>query len=207
MRLQAGVRFGGLVVAVALATSIAGAADKQAEAPAMSAEEQAMMQKWHEFMTPGEPHKLLAAKAGSWVGKVTMWQTPDAPPETSPATSEQKLIMDGRYLEDHTQGSFMGMPFAGHGITGYDNMKKKFVSTWIDNMGTGIMMSEGTYDAATKTFTYMGEGPDVMTGKYKPMKGIEKMTGPDQWSMEMLNQTADGKGWWKMMEIVYTRKK
>jgi len=51
----------------------------------------------------------------------------------------------------------MGMPFEGIGINGYDNLKKKFVSTWIDNMGTMIVMSTGTFDPATKTFTYMGE--------------------------------------------------
>ena len=35
------------------------------------------------------------------------------------------------------------MTFKGTGIEGYDNGKKKFVGTWMDNMGTGIMMSEG----------------------------------------------------------------
>ena len=51
-------------------------------------------------------------------------------------------------------GKMKDMQFKGMGIEGYDNVKKKFVGSWIDNMGTGIMMSEGTYDPATKTFTY-----------------------------------------------------
>jgi len=38
--------------------------------------------------------------------------------------------------------------------TGYDNIKEKIHCSWIDNMGTGIQFSEGTYDPATKTFTY-----------------------------------------------------
>ena len=46
------------------------------------------------------------------------------------------------------------MPFEGMGIVGYDNLLKKFVSVWIDNMGTGLMPGTGTYDAATKTYTY-----------------------------------------------------
>ncbi len=33
----------------------------------------------------------------------------------------------------------MGMPFEGMGIDGYDNLAKQYVSTWVDNMGTGIM--------------------------------------------------------------------
>ena len=166
-------------VAVGLLFAGAAVADKPAQPPAMSPEEQAMMQKWQAFMTPGDPHKVLAAKVGSWTNKVTIWMAPGAPPTTTEGTSEFNTIMDGRYLTDMTTGSFQGTPFQGHGLTGYDNMKKKYTSMWIDNMGTGIMTAEGTYDAATKTFTYRGEGPDVMADKYKPVKSVEKITGPD----------------------------
>jgi hypothetical protein len=35
------------------------------------------------------------------------------------------------------------MPFEGISTLGYDNAKKTFFSTWIDNMGTGMMVMEG----------------------------------------------------------------
>ena len=44
----------------------------------------------------------------------------------------------------------MDMSFTGMAIEGYDNVKKKFVSSWIDNMGTMILNSEGTYDPAAQ---------------------------------------------------------
>jgi hypothetical protein len=47
--------------------------------------------------------------------------------------------------------------FKGMGMDGYDNVKQKFVSSWGDNMGTGIILLEGDYDPATKTFTYTTE--------------------------------------------------
>ena len=40
---------------------------------------------------------------------------------------------------------------------GYDNVKQKFVSSWVDNMSTRVMMSKGDYDPATETFTYASE--------------------------------------------------
>ncbi len=175
--------------------------------PAMSPEEQAMMKKWQAFATPGKEHALLAAKAGSWNVKVTMWNSPGSAPQVSDGTSEIAMILDGRYLQETVRGTFMGSAYEGHGLTGYDNIKKAFVSTWVDNMGTGIMTSEGKYDPATKTFTYMGMGPDAMTGKYVPMKGTETMKGPDQFTTEGYGQTKDGKGWWKSMQLEYTRKK
>jgi hypothetical protein len=69
----------------------------------------------------------------------------------------------------------MGQPFHGIGFTGYDNLKKKYVMSWMDNAATGIMYSEGTYDPATKTFTYVGECPDVMNGKYARSRTVDKM--------------------------------
>ncbi len=63
----------------------------------------------------------------------------------------------GKFQMPGTDGKMKDMNFKGMAIEGYDNVKKKFVSSWIDNMSTMIMNSEGTYDAATKTFTYNAE--------------------------------------------------
>jgi hypothetical protein len=198
----------GLVVAALLALAAAAAAqEKSTQPPAMSPEEQAAMQKMIEYATPGEPHKLLAARAGTYDTKVTMWMAPGAPPVVTEGTSKYEVVMDGRYVQDTHTATFQGMPFSGQGLCGYDNMKKKYFSTWIDNMGTGLMMSEGTYDAATKTYTFEGENPDPMTGKMEKMKSVEKVTSPDAWTVEMFKPTPDGKGWWKTMELTYTRQK
>jgi hypothetical protein len=197
----------GAWLALALLVALPAAAqDKPAQPPQMSPEEAAMMERWNAYMTPGEPHKRLAEKVGTWTAKVTQWMAPDAPPTTSEAVAEYRMILDGRFLADSTQGSFQGIPFLGNGLTGYDNMKKVYQSTWIDNMGTGIMMSEGTYDAASKSFTFHGEMPDPMTGKMKKVKSVDKPMGPDQSMMQMWETGPDGKPW-KSLEIVYTRKK
>jgi hypothetical protein len=164
------------------------------------------MKKWADFATPGEAHKVLNDKVGKWNMKVKMIMAPGAPAQESPATNEVKWIMDGRYLEDHTEGTFNGMPFHGLGHVGYDNMKKKYVGTWMDNMGTGISMSEGTYDAATKTFNYASEMPDPMQGKYLKGRTTERMIDKDHWVMSTYSPTADGKEY-LCMEIDYTRAK
>ena len=156
---------------------------------------------------PVEDEQALAARVGTWNIKISMWNDPSAPVQVSEGTSTMSLILGGRYLQDVTHSTYNGMPFAGHGLTGYDNLKKKFVSTWIDNMGTGLMVAEGTYDAATKTCTSLGEAPDPMAGKYMKLKTVDTTLGPDHWTSVMYSQTPDGKGWWKMMEMDYTRKK
>ena len=76
---------------------------------------------------------------GEWNEEVTMWMAPGAPPTVSKATAKNEMIMGGRYQLSKSTGTMMGMPFEGMSTVGYDNAKKQFTSTWIDNFGTGTM--------------------------------------------------------------------
>ena len=174
-----------------------------------------MMKQMMELAKLSENHKLLASMAGTWSYTVKFWMNPDpnAKPQESKGTAVRKTIMGGRYLTGEytgkTQmpgpdGKMKDMEFKGMSTDGYDNVKKKFVGTWVDNMGTGIMNSEGDYDPATKTFNY--------TGEYEPMPGMKtkvrmvvKMIDQDHQTFE--NYEDHGGQERKTMEISYTRKK
>lgn len=175
-------------------------------AQAANGEQEAIMKKWMEFMTPGAEHKLLKYKEGRWKLHVEMWVSPDAKPTISEGTSEMKLIMGGRYLMDSTRSTYNGMAFEGMGIVGYDNLKKKFVSIWIDNMGTGISPGEGTYDEATKTYTYTTQAPDVVSGNYKAGRSTERIINDNEWIVETYDTAPDGKEF-LTMKGYYTRVK
>ena len=49
----------------------------------MSPEQQAMMDAWKKFATPGEGQKALSSMVGTFNTKVTFWMAPGAPPQTS----------------------------------------------------------------------------------------------------------------------------
>jgi hypothetical protein len=153
--------------------------------------------------TPGDNQKMLAKSAGSWSGAVTMWMQPGTPPATATASATNEVIMDGRYLRSKAKGNMMGMPFEGEGITGYDNVKKQFVNTWIDNMGTGIMTMTGSWDAATKSIVYTGSMADPVSGKDTPFREVWKFVDDNHQVMEMY-YSAGGQEF-KSMEIKYTR--
>ena len=80
------------------------------------------------------------------------------PAQESTGTSENKMILGGRYLEQHYDGTMMGQPFCGIGY-GFDNYKKKYVATWIDSMGTGILVTTGHRGQG-------GEGHHVMGDRW-----------------------------------------
>lgn len=164
------------------------------------------MAKFKAFATPGEHHKALDYKVGKWTGHVSCWMMPGQPAMESDCTSEVKWIMDGRYLMENAKGSFMGQPFEGMGISGYDNLKQKYVYSWIDNMGTGISTGEGTLDAAKKVLTATSAMPDPASGKYVTTRSTETKTDNDNWKMEMYAPGKDGKEF-LTMRIEYKRAK
>jgi hypothetical protein len=168
-----------------------------------------MMKKYQEMNALGPQHKDMAKAVGAWDAMSKMWMAPDAPPMESKGTAMFKTLLDGRYLQqEYNCDGMMGsnQPFKGIGIEGYDNFKKQYVSTWIDNMSTGILTMYGTADASGKVVTYEGKMDDPMTGaKDKKYKAILRHVDDNQVVYEMYDTTPDGKEF-KTMEITYTRK-
>jgi hypothetical protein len=180
-----------------------------------AADMEKMMAQMMELAKLNENHKLLADLAGTWSYTVKMWMNPDpnAKPEEYKGTAVRKSIMNGRFFTLDVTGK-MEMPgedgkkkemtFKGMGIEGYDNVKKKFIGSWMDNMGTGIMTAEGTYDPATKTFTYTGEY-EAIPGMKQKIREVVKIVDKDHHTFEWYENRGGQEV--KTMEISYTRKR
>ena len=174
-----------------------------------------MMKQMMEMSKLNENHKLLGSLAGTWSYTVKFWMGSDlnAPPTESKGVAVRKPVMDGRYYSLDVTGK-MKMPgpdgkpkdftFKGMGLEGYDNVKKKFVGTWVDNMGTGVMMSEGSYDPGTNSVTYTSE-IEMMPGVKTKVRSVVKITDKDHHVFEWY-ENRGGKEV-RSMEISYTRKK
>lgn len=165
----------------------------------------AQMKAWQEYSTPSDVHKMIASWDGVWTTETTMWMDPKAPPSKSMAVATNRMVMDGRYQETTYKGEFMGMPFNGKGTLAYDNARKVFNSTWIDNMGTGMMFLEGTWDEATKTINLKGKSTDPMTKASMDVRETFTIVDANTQRMEMFSNGMDGKEF-KTMEIVFKRK-
>jgi hypothetical protein len=155
---------------------------------------------------PGDAHKKLDGMVGSWDTKITMWMMPGMDPMTSAGTSTNQWVMGGRYLEQRYKGDFMGMPFEGVGYSGYDNVKKQYWGTWMDNMSTSMMTSTGGPSADGKSWEFTATMSDPMTGKDSTAKEKITITDADHHTMEMWVAGPDGK-MFRNMEIQYSRKK
>ena len=193
------IRVGVLLPLFVLTMVLAGVAAAQQPS---QAEMEAMMK----AMSPGEEHKLLARMAGDWEFTSKMWMAPGAPPSESGGTMHAEMILGGRYVQADWKGNFMGMAFEGRGTEGYDNLGKKYVSSWVDNMGTGILHTTGTCEQGGKVCRQSGSMIDPMTGKDTPWKSVVTWQDANTFLFEMFGNDPSGKEM-KMMEFTVKRKK
>jgi hypothetical protein len=195
-----------ILAATVLITFTAALATAADDPKAKAAQQQAAMEAMMKAATPGDAHKKLGAMVGTFNTDVKMWMDPAAPPTGGTGVSENTWALDGRFVEQRFNGTFMGMPFHGIGYTGYDNIKKHYIGSWMDNMTTSMMVSTGTVSADGKSITFMSTMDDPMTGKSSEVKETVTVVDGDHHTLEMWGPGPDGK-MFKMMEIAYSRKK
>jgi hypothetical protein len=191
------------LLAAALGVSVALAADAP---PQMSPEQKAMMDKMAKAATPGAQHAMLTKMAGEWTCKVKYQMDPSQPMQESQSTAMITALMDGRYIQEVDAGQMGGMPFNGMALYGYDNVSGKYVSSWIDNMGTGIETSVGTADASGKVITWVATMNDPLSGKSKSSRMVTTVVDDNHHTLEMYGVPPGGKKEVKMMTIDYVRK-
>jgi Protein of unknown function (DUF1579) len=189
-------------VVVALATLAAAQGQKP---PEMTPEQKAEMEAYQKAGIPGAPHQELASSVGTYDLKIKSWHEPGGPAMEDTGTATRSMALGGRVLVETFTGSMMGMPFTGHGMTGFDNVSGKYWSTWNDSMSTGIMVSQGTCDASHKTCSFTGSWNDPIKKGPVQARMILRRTSPTTEVFELYGPARDGKEM-KMMEILYTKK-
>lgn len=185
-------------------TVVSAVAQDKPKAPAAPSMDDAM-KAMASAATPGEQQKRLARFAGDWTFENTMWMDPSQPPMKSTGTMHGELLMGGRYVEHTWKGNMMGQPFEGRGTDAYDNVAKHYVSSWLDNMGTGIMYQIGSCDAAGNVCNYSGDMWDPMSGQKSTTRSTITWMDDKTFKNEMFGPGPDGKEV-KWMEIVAKKK-
>ncbi len=166
------------------------------------------MEKIMAVCSPGPEHQRLAKLVGNWNLELRS-PAPGADPNAMKGTATYKSVYDGRFVQQEVSAPpMMGdQPFRGMGWIGYDGVRKQYVSTWIDNMCTGILVTYGKEDPAGKTITFTGEMSDPMTGKMDTkVREVVRIESDDKHVFEMYGPGPDGKEV-KQFEITYTRAK
>jgi hypothetical protein len=177
----------------------AGPVIKEEPAPPreMTSEEQA----WFKAGQPGDQHDNLAKMAGRWDVTVRYFPTPDAEPQTGRGSAIKEMVLGGRFLQTTYKGEWMGETFIGMGFEGYDNVKQKYTSLWMDNTGTMTYFAEGEANEDGTVFAFYGEYLDP-AGNSKKQKSVLTIRSLSMHTIESFEKNEEG-DWIKNMDIVY----
>ncbi|WP_291286549.1 DUF1579 domain-containing protein [Flavobacterium sp.] len=164
----------------------------------------AQMKAWQAYATPGTPHKLMTDEVGTWNCDMTFWSEPNGKPEKATSIANIKMILGGRYQESNYQGTMMGQAFEGKSTLAYNNASKEYTTTFIDNMGTGMLVATGKFDESTKSMELKGDMVNPLNGKKTPYREIYTIVDAKTRKMEMFD-VKNGEEF-KSMEIIMKKK-
>jgi len=190
-----------LIVGCAFAGSVL------AEEPKMDPKKMEMMKAWKEASTPGPEHTLLKGLAGKWKVTTQSWESETAKPEKTTGTSTFKPLLGGRFVQQDFKGKMMGMPYEGTGNMGFNNVSKKFESTWQDSMSTELMTFEGTMDDSSKTIASSGEFECPIKKTTQKMRSEMKIIDKDTMTFALYMPDLETGKEFKGMEQTYKRMK
>ncbi|MGE3106973.1 MAG: DUF1579 family protein [Phycisphaerales bacterium] len=179
-----------------------------ASKPAAQPDPEAAMMEMMAKLQPGEHHKVLDVMIGNWEGTVKFWMAPGMEPMETTGSLHREWAMDGRWVIEHVDGKGMkpgDPPFKGMGLVGYNTIENKYESAWIENMATYLSTGTGTYDAAKKTFTFVGDMYDPMTMKKVHSRSVVDVSNPNKQTMTGYQTGPDGKEF-KNFEGSFTKK-
>jgi hypothetical protein len=193
-----------IAAVVVAAAAVPALAQEGGAPPEMTPEQQAEMEAYMKAGALGPQHEAMAKEVGTYDVAMKNFDNPDGTPTESTGVATRSLMFGGRVLVEDFESDFMGMPFTGRGMNGFDNVSGKYWSTWMDSMSTGLMVSEGTCDAS-HACEFVGSYNDPIANGPKKMRVVTRWTSPTTQVFEMHGAGRDGKEM-KMMEMTYTKR-
>jgi hypothetical protein len=180
-----------LACAALLLLPLALAAQKSAK----EAEQPENPKLYRPYLTPGEQHKTLEPFVGSWKAVLKVWG-PGSPPIENKIeqTMETRWALNGNFLQ-----SDVTIKSLGRGLTrnlqvfrGYNSAFKRYTAYQMSNVDVRDIVYSGSYDAATRTFTFKGEEKDPVRNDAWVRKEVFTLQDRDHFRLETFLIFQDG---------------
>lgn len=186
------------------AALLAGACSSTDEGPPQGPTDEVLL-RMQAHGTPGFEHEQLMKKVGEWNTTTKQWTLPGTEPMVSEGRSVIESVHNGLFIRERSESDFAGHPFTGEGFIGYDNTAEKFVSIWVDSMGSGMYYAEGECRKDCRVMEFLGSATNPADGGLQHFRYVQTDLGADGFLFEIYMQLDDGRSEWRMMETRYTR--
>ena len=150
-------------------------------------------------------HHNLQQWSGHWKDEMKVWSGENPEPNIYLLEKEGRVACEGKLLMRNISGRISTGPYEAYETINYDNLKRKFVKTWFDNLGTNILVLEGALDEKTNTLVFEGTTIDPLTMQTIKVRQVLHIQDPENQLLEVFVQYKDEKPL-KTMEVKSTRK-
>jgi hypothetical protein len=161
--------------------------------------------RWTAFSRPGPEHHALARFVGEWETTTRVWLEPGGEPYAeSRGTASHRWLEEGRWLALESSGTVMGIPHHGFGMLGYDNFKKKYVGSFVDNISTSILAMEGSWSTPDEPLVMFGTVDEPLTGEHdRAVEYAFAFTGADTLTLRVFDLPRGAEN--QVLELRFTR--
>jgi hypothetical protein len=153
---------------------------------------------------PGAEHRWLDPLVGSWTIDVR-WQGAGGVETRTTGTSENRWILDGRFLLCESTAGDGPSRIDATTIYGFDNRQKKYFALALHNLATYVMQPSGSYDPSTHSFLLSGRERNEVTGSILVYRELLRVEGPDRFSLRVYFDVP-GRAPVRILEAIYTRR-
>lgn len=140
---------------------------------------------------PGPHHELLKRLSGKWVQHFTLAAPPEGITGEGEGKAENKLILDGRFLQMSFRGLDLGGPDESLHFLGWDEGRQMYFTYDMNEDGEFVVGAEGAWNDSTSTLTMDGSvaGPE---GEAREYRIRITFADPDRYTQEILFILPDG---------------
>lgn len=135
-------------------------------------------------------HAQLARFSGTWSVTQSFWSAPNAAAVIDQGRARFTMVLAARHLrEELTIAS--KTPFEALSYIGYDDKTGRYFSTWMDVNFNGLILAEGSYDAASRSYVFRGKmatGPDP--SKAVPVREVLTVSDDNHFTYDFFEQHA-----------------
>ncbi len=138
------------------------------------------------LMSKQKEHEVLGQLAGNWEGTLQAAVRTKADEVPAAATMNVRWILDGYFLEsdDTIQLRENAPPTPSRTSYGYNTFKKSFYRIELQAGDPREFLSAGSWDAATRTLTFIGPEHNKITGDDFQRRDTFRFVGEDQLDYE-----------------------
>lgn len=149
-------------------------------------------------------HKLLHSTAGTWKAIISVNSAPGFEPVSGVAACEITMQHGNRFSVAAFSGNIGESEYSATLTLGYDIASGMFVSTWMDNTSTDILVCKGKLDEKRMVITLNGSFTNAETGKPAEAR-LEYYIGSDDKHKLESFVTYSGQKEFKNKEITFGR--